>query len=584
MASRFVTVLALPIAVVIAEISFAGCSGIRSAPLLPPGPNAVSPETSPTSGVLVVRLVVHSSDRSPKFLSPSSKGLTVEIKGPTKLKKTVGLIVGAAGCKSKLMSLQCGLRVGNLKTCPSKKPCYTATIRTYDAYANKKIPPGAHLLSAIEGFKFHIGSGATFLPLVLDGVPASVAFVPSANSALTGSQKSGFVFPKCNSAAQTVTLIGVDADGNYIVGPGAPALTLVSGNSSQLSVVASPGEVNAFTLNPPVAPSYAYGGHAVSLTATAKPTGKGLGAGAVTHVDVAYSGDICGVMTEFAVPTSPSAPFGITAGPDGAMWFTDYDASAIGRVSLDGKITKYDTPSASRPAGIVTGPDHALWFTEFLSGNIGRITTNGSITETPIPTTNSGPIGITVGPDKALWFTEEQGNKVGRITTTQAITEFSISTPDVSPREITAGPNNALWFTEYDGNQIASVTIGGSITQVPLPTPTSLPDTIALGPGNLIWFTEHNTNAVAVANASGFVVATFSLPASSGPSGEARGPDGAIWFGEQESNRIGRIAPSGNLTEFLIPTTGAFPEALTVGSDGAVWFTETLGKKIGRLR
>jgi streptogramin lyase len=54
--------------------------------------------------------------------------------------------------------------------------------------------------------------------------------------------------------------------------------------------------------------------------------------------------------------------------------------------------------AGSNPAGITTGPDGALWFTEFGANQIGRITTAGVITEFPIPTAGSEPQGITTGP------------------------------------------------------------------------------------------------------------------------------------------------------------------------------------------
>src|ERR1700751_2512135 len=65
------------------------------------------------SGTLLIRVTVHRDARSPNYLSPSSKGMTVVVKGPTKFTKTAGLTVGANGCKSKLMDLQCALRVTN---------------------------------------------------------------------------------------------------------------------------------------------------------------------------------------------------------------------------------------------------------------------------------------------------------------------------------------------------------------------------------------------------------------------------------------------------------------------------------------
>src|SRR5574337_476468 len=106
------------------------------------------------------------------------------------------------------------------------------------------------------------------------------------------------------------------------------------------------------------------------------------------------------------------------------------------------------TTASSQPLGITAGPDGALWFTEFAGKKIGRITTAGTITEFSIPTGSSQPVGITTGPDGALWFTEFAGNKIGRITTAGTITEFCLPTASSGPRDITAGPDGALWFTE----------------------------------------------------------------------------------------------------------------------------------------
>ena len=36
-------------------------------------------------------------------------------------------------------------------------------------------------------------------------------------------------------------------------------------------------------------------------------------------------------MTEYRLPTASSGPFWITAGPDGGLWFTEYD-NRIGRI------------------------------------------------------------------------------------------------------------------------------------------------------------------------------------------------------------------------------------------------------------
>ena len=89
--------------------------------------------------------------------------------------------------------------------------------------------------------------------------------------------------------------------------------------------------------------------------------------------------------------------------------------TAPAALALSGKIREFAVPTAfSAPFGITAGPDGNLWFTEERN-NIGRITTAGAITEFAVPTANSEPFGITAGPDGNLWFTEEGGNNIGQL-------------------------------------------------------------------------------------------------------------------------------------------------------------------------
>ncbi len=57
-------------------------------------------------------------------------------------------------------------------------------------------------------------------------------------------------------------------------------------------------------------------------------------------------------------------------------------------------ITEFPVPTAdSYPWGIAAGPDGNLWFTESIGNQIGRISPSGTITEFPVPTAISGPLG-----------------------------------------------------------------------------------------------------------------------------------------------------------------------------------------------
>jgi streptogramin lyase len=75
-----------------------------------------------------------------------------------------------------------------------------------------------------------------------------------------------------------------------------------------------------------------------------------------------------GVVTTYTDPSiNTSPPLGITAGPDGALWFTNLSNNSIGRITTSGVVSNYTDPSINYPQYIAAGPDGALWFAN--SGN-----------------------------------------------------------------------------------------------------------------------------------------------------------------------------------------------------------------------
>ena len=57
-------------------------------------------------------------------------------------------------------------------------------------------------------------------------------------------------------------------------------------------------------------------------------------------------------------------PYDVTAGPDGAAWFTAIEAEAVGRIDpRTEEVGLVPLPEPGMPAMITTGPDGALWCT-----------------------------------------------------------------------------------------------------------------------------------------------------------------------------------------------------------------------------
>src|SRR5262249_22304680 len=67
------------------------------------------------------------------------------------------------------------------------------------------------------------------------------------------------------------------------------------------------------------------------------------------------------------------------------------------------------------PEGITAGPDGNLWFTERFTDKIGMINpTTHAITDFAGLTANCAPYGITAGPDGNLWFAESDPDQIGQ--------------------------------------------------------------------------------------------------------------------------------------------------------------------------
>lgn len=299
------------------------------------------------------------------------------------------------------------------------------------------------------------------------------------------------------------------------------------------------------------------------------------------------------VITEFSAGiTASSQPHGIALGPDGNLWFAEFTAGKIGRITPAGVVTEFSIPSGAMPWGIAAGPDGALWFTEQAGGKIGRITIAGVVTEFSVGLTPPViTLGIAAGPDGNMWFTEYIGNRIGRITMAGVIAEFSAGmSPFAAPQGITSGPDGNMWFTEYaNPGRIGRITMSGSINEFEAGiTPGGGIESITAGGDGNVWFANQNSDLIGKITPAG-VVTEYPIPPTNPvhfaqTRGIALGPDGNVWFAEYNGARIGRITPAGVVTEFNSGmSVNPRPRGITPGPDGALWFTEEVGNRIGRI-
>jgi streptogramin lyase len=303
-------------------------------------------------------------------------------------------------------------------------------------------------------------------------------------------------------------------------------------------------------------------------------------------------------VTEYA-GLAAGQPTAITAGPDGALWFTTHgNPGGIGRITLDGSITEFPAGSVpgftdnTDPADIVTGPDGALWFTEqAATGAIARFDpATERVTEyTDTLTPNAEPTGIALGPDGNMWFTLRTKAAIGRITPAGDITEFHAGLPGSSePNDIAAGPDGNLWFTVVDG--VGRIDPGtGKITIFTEGlVPGGAPHSIVAASNGKLYFTQPDGGRIGRVTTDGKLEEyDDGISAGARPTGIAEGGDGALWFADAAvSGRLGRFWPDSEAIQELsggLLADPPEPEAVTMGPDGNVWFTRHALPGIARV-
>ena len=297
-------------------------------------------------------------------------------------------------------------------------------------------------------------------------------------------------------------------------------------------------------------------------------------------------------------PTTPAAsissPIGITAGPDGALWFTNYGNNSIGRITTAGTVTNYTRRRHRllRPR-ITAGPDGALVVHQprrttrsGASPPTGTVTNyTGAEHQRPVrdrdrtrtarcgsptsrqrldrahhhrrhrhelhrPPASQQPGWDHAGPDGALWFTNNGNNSIGRITTTGDGHELHRPGID-APSGIAAGPDGALWFTNSGNNSIGRITTTGTVTKLHRhrhQAPTgSRPDPTARS-GSPTAATTRSDGSPRPGRSRNYTGAGIDDPI-----GITAGPDGALWFTNSGNNSIGRITTTGTVTNYTDP-------------------------------
>jgi streptogramin lyase len=244
-----------------------------------------------------------------------------------------------------------------------------------------------------------------------------------------------------------------------------------------------------------------------------------------------------GSIKEFDVEAElPGNAVSMAVGADGKFYITD-ESTSITRVSTGGKAVEIPIPSGDSTAidGIAAGPDGNVWFTEF--DHIAKVTPGGVITEFAYTSGGTNQYGgVTAGSDGNVWFAQSSQNQIGRINpTTGAIKMFTIPGSCTPAAVVLAKDNNVWFFCLTTAPTLGKITPSGKITTFPIGGTFSANETEQFcerGPDGEPWCASGNDGVIFRVNTSAHTVTTFTPPLSPGarPDAVAPGPDGNVWM------------------------------------------------------
>lgn len=507
--------------------------------------------------------------RSAHYLSPSTQSLVYVITGPS----PATTVVGSGAVNLTIGSSYCSSSASQPLTCTAKVPVsipssgnYTFNVATYDATqscgnsgvcSTAPCTPGAGTTCAgnvlsdqVLVTPLTIGGGNA-VTLSLGGVATSVTVTPLKIGYLRGDVLGLKLY---GTAGQQVAVVPRDADGNAIVGVGAPTIAVTIANTADVTVTPSHATGSGvFTLTTGATTT---GATTLSLQLTAPSDGGGvpstnptvvpietlpilLVAGldcvvkaVTTTVNEAVCGSLFHPMTIGAIATAPARSirdieaFGIDTALPGIDVFT---------VKYDNTFT---VAALNSPAGIAVDRTNTL----YIANNAA---TGGFYTVVEVPgfggtsaalsgadTGLNAPTGVALDAFDTLY--------VANAGTPNSITEYAYGSLN------DAAPTN---------------TISGGLTGL------SNPQGIAIDASGTIYVANEDANTVTeyAATASGNVAPIATISGLNAPVGVAVDIGGAICVANSGSNTIAAYAPgaTGNatpvasITGFGASSTGA---------------------------
>ncbi|MES2386746.1 MAG: SMP-30/gluconolactonase/LRE family protein [Bacteroidota bacterium] len=243
-------------------------------------------------------------------------------------------------------------------------------------------------------------------------------------------------------------------------------------------------------------------------------------------------------------------PAGITTGPDGNLYVTDYGNNCIRKVTPDGSVTTFAGDGSAgyadgagtaakfnHPVALAFDAAGTLFVSDEKNNRIRKILPNGTVSTvagsiagfadgTSAVAMFNSPAGLAFDADGNLYVADVQNNRVRQITTDGTVSTFAgtgtggnlngsrFAATLNRPFGLVVAPNGTVYFTDTWNQQVRKVTRAGKVS-------------VVAGSGN--W---------------GYTNGYGDLSSFNYPAGLAINSNGELLVADQNNNRIRKVVPA----------------------------------------
>jgi virginiamycin B lyase len=182
-----------------------------------------------------------------------------------------------------------------------------------------------------------------------------------------------------------------------------------------------------------------------------------------------------GAVQVFALPATHASANLNTAvfDPSGVLWFTG-QSGVLGRLDPDeGVVETWDAPQGRGPYGITATPDGQVWYASLAGSHIARIDPlSRQVTVVEPPTPDQGARRIWSDSQGRLFVAEWEAGQVGMfVPTSGEWREWRLPGDRPQAYAVYVDETDAVWLTDFGGNAIVRFDPGSErFTSFPLPS------------------------------------------------------------------------------------------------------------------